>query len=169
NPFPTPSGKIEIFSERLFRMNQPEDIPAIPKYVPSFEGAEDPLREKYPLQLIGWHSKRRTHSTHDNNENMDKIHRQRIWINEKDAQRRGIQDGDLVELWNDRGRVRIPAYVTTRIIEGVAALSQGAWYTPDTEGVDHRGSINVLTTSRPTPLAKGNPQHTNLVEIKLVE
>lgn len=169
NPFPTPSGKIEIFSERLFRMNQPEDIPAIPKYVPSFEGSEDPLREKYPLQLIGWHSKRRTHSTHDNNENMDKIHRQRIWINEKDAQRRGIQDGDLVELWNDRGSVRIPAYVTTRIIEGVAALSQGAWYTPDTEGVDHRGSINVLTTSRPTPLAKGNPQHTNLVEIKLVE
>jgi anaerobic dimethyl sulfoxide reductase subunit A len=167
HPFPTPSGKIEIFSERLFRMNQPEDIPAVPKYVSAFEGLDDSLREKYPLQMIGWHTKRRTHSTHDCNEKLEKIEKQQAWINLKDAQKRNIKDGDLVEIWNDRGKIHIPAFVTTRIIEGVIAVSQGAWYTPDSEGTDKRGSINVLTTSKPTPLAKGNPQHSNLVEIKL--
>jgi anaerobic dimethyl sulfoxide reductase subunit A len=45
-------------------------------------------------------------------------------------------------------------------------MSQGGWYTPDKDGIDRRGSINVLTSSAyPTPLAKGNPQHTNLVEV----
>ena len=81
HPFLTPSGKIEIFSERLFRMNQPEDIPAVPKYVSAFEGLDDSLREKYPLQMIGWHTKRRTHSTHDCNEKLEKIEKQQAWIN----------------------------------------------------------------------------------------
>lgn len=167
NPFPTPSGKIEIFSERLFQMNQPEEIPAIPKYVSTFEGLNDPLKKKYPLQMIGYHTKRRTHSTHDRNEKLEKLDKQQIWINVKDAKERNIEDGDIVEVWNDRGKIHVPAFVTTRIIEGVVALSQGAWFTPDADGVDKRGSINVLTTSKPTPLAKGNPQHSNLVNIKL--
>ena len=47
-------------------------------------------------------------------------------------------------------------------------MPQGAWYTPDAEGTDCRGSINVLTAYRPTPLAFGNPQHTNLAEVKAV-
>ncbi len=168
NPFPTPSGKIEIFSESIYRMNQPLDIPAVPKYVSTFEGVDDPLREKYPLQLIGYHTKRRAHSTHDNNKKLEKIDKQQIWINVKDAKERNIEDGDMVEVWNDRGKIHIPAYVTTRIIEGVAAISEGAWFTPGDDGIDKRGSINVLTTSRPTALAKGNPQHSNLVEVRLV-
>ena len=58
---------------------------------------------------------------------------------------------------------------------GVTALAEGAWYTPSRETPDGnecssfpddlRGSINVLTGFYPTPLAKGNPQHTNLVEV----
>ena len=46
------------------------------------------------------------------------------------------------------------------------ALSQGAWYRPDETGTDLGGSINVLTSLHPTPYAKGNPQHTNLVEVE---
>ena len=49
---------------------------------------------------------------------------------------------------------------------GVAALAQGAWYDPDGTGVDRAGSINALTSWDATPLARGNPQHTNLVQIK---
>lgn len=168
HPFPTPSGKIEIFSESLYRMNRPEDVPAVPKYVSTFEGLDDPLKEKYPLQLIGYHTKRRAHSTHDNNEKLEKIDKQQIWINVKDAKERNIEDGDMVEVWNDRGKIHIPAYVTTRIIEGVAAIPQGAWFTPGKDGIDGRGAINVLTTARPTALAKGNPQHSNLVDVRLV-
>ena len=48
---------------------------------------------------------------------------------------------------------------------GVAALAEGAWYMPGKDGVDRGGSFNVLTTQRNTPLSKGNPMHTNLVEI----
>ena len=49
---------------------------------------------------------------------------------------------------------------------GVVALSQGAWYAPDENGTDHGGCINVLTSLRPTPYARGNGQHTNLVEVR---
>ena len=166
-PFKTPSGKIELFSMALYELAEPE-IPPIPRYVPAPEGPEDALRSRYPLQLIGYHTKRRCHSIHDQNEWMEELDPPALWIHPADAAARGIQNGDLVEVFNDRGRVRIPAKVTRRIVQGVTAMSQGGWYTPDRQGVDTRGSINVLTRAdRPTPLAKGNPQHTNLVEVIL--
>jgi anaerobic dimethyl sulfoxide reductase subunit A len=48
----------------------------------------------------------------------------------------------------------------------VVSIPQGAWYTPDKNGVCRRGCINVLTSQRPTPLAHGNAQHTILVEVE---
>ncbi|MCK8817849.1 molybdopterin-dependent oxidoreductase [Natroniella sulfidigena] len=168
NPFPTPSGKIEIFSKRLFKMNQPQEIPAIPKYIPAWEGPSDQLTEKYPLQCIAWHYKRRCHSTHDNNDWLEEVARQEIWINPQDAAVRGIEDGAEVRVFNDRGTIQIPAKITPRIIPGVVAIPQGAWWEPDQDGVDRGGNINTLTTHRPTPLAKGNPQHTNLVEVSTI-
>ncbi|SHE79455.1 DMSO/selenate family reductase complex A subunit [Alkalibacter saccharofermentans] len=166
-PFPTPSGKIEIFSKRLYDMNKPDEIPAIPKYTKGFEGIGDDKKDIYPLQLIGWHTKRRTHSTHESNEKMAKLEAQRLWISIVDAKKRGICDGDMVEVYNDRGKINIEAFVTDKIIQGVVAMPQGAWYKPDGESCDKAGSINVLTTSKPTPLAKGNPQHSNLVEVSI--
>ena len=167
HPFPTPSGKIEIFSKRLYEFGQWEDIPPIPKYVPCPEGPEDEQKRRYPLQLVGWHTRRRCHSIHDNNEWQDEVERPGIWIHPEDAGERGIQDGERVMVWNDRGRICIPAVVTGRIRKGVVAISQGGWYTPDADGTDIRGSINVLTSAaHPTPLAKGNPQHTNLVQVE---
>jgi anaerobic dimethyl sulfoxide reductase subunit A len=162
-PFDTPSGKIEIFSPRL---EAGGDIPGIPKYVPAFEGPQDPIAEKYPYQLVGWHSKRRTHSTHDHNRWLDGVEDQQLWINPADASKLSIEHSALVEVFNDRGCVRVPAFVTERIAKGVLGMSQGGWYRPDSKGVDTRGAINVLTTSRPTPLVKGNPQHSNLVGIR---
>ena len=166
HPFQTPSGKIEIFSQQLYNLNRPDEVPPVPGYLPCPEGPEDPLTARYPLQLIGWHTKRRTHSIHDKNPRLEKLDPQRLWMHPADAEQRGLQDGDIVEVWNDRGNLRVPVYVTSRIIRGVTALSQGAWYTPDDAGIDTAGSINVLTSQRPTPLARGNPQHTNLVEVR---
>lgn len=166
HPFPTPSGKVELFSPKIWQTRFREFMPAIPRYVDPPEGPNDPLREQYPLQLIGWHTKRRCHSIHDNNQTMHAIDPQALWMHPKDAQARGITEGQQVLIWNDRGRVQIGAHLTDRIMPGVVALSQGAWYAPDENGTDHGGCINVLTSLRPTPYARGNGQHTNLVEVR---
>lgn len=164
-PFPTKSGKIEIFSETVYHQTFREFVPAIPRYVPPAEGPQDALTARYPLQLIGWHTKRRCHSIHDNNQAMHKLDPQTLWMHPDDAAKRGLQDGDLAEVFNDRGRIRMPVRVTDRIMAGVTAISQGAWYRPDADGTDTAGSINVLTSQHPTPYARGNAQHTNLVEV----
>ena len=164
-PFPTPSGKVEIFSETVFRGRFAEYFPAIPRYVDPPEGPKDPLVKRYPLQLIGWHTKRRCHSIHDNNLEMHSIDPQCLWMHPDDARERGIRDGETVLAWNSRGRVRIPVKITDRIVRGVVGMAQGAWYRPDKDKTDLGGSINVLTSQRPTPYARGNPQHTNLVQV----
>ncbi len=91
--------------------------------------------------------------------------RQEMWINPIDARKRGIANGDRIRIFNDRGEVHIEAKVTPRMMPGVVALGKGHG-TPDASRVDQAGSINVLTTQRPSPLAKGNPSHTNLVQVE---
>ena len=97
---------------------------------------------------------------------LDAASRQMVWINPLDAGPRGIRNGDTVRVFNARGETRVMAKVTPRIMPGIAAMGEGAWYRPDGKGVDHNGSFNVLTTQRPSPLAKGDPMHTNLVDIQ---
>ncbi|WP_235846476.1 DMSO/selenate family reductase complex A subunit [Neobacillus drentensis] len=166
HPFETPSCKIELFSKALWDMNQQDEIPAIAKYISSWEGPQDPIINKFPLQLISWHYKRRCHSTYDNQAWLEEAAKQEMWMNPKDAEKRGIKSGDRVQVYNERGSIYIDVKVTPRITPGVAGIPQGAWFTPDKDGLDQRGSVNVLTSQRPTALAKSNPQLTNLVEVK---
>lgn len=163
-PFPTPSGKIELFSQTLAAMKHPE-IPAVAEYLDASEGPQDRLANKYPLQCIGPHSKRRTHSMFDENTWMEQAEPQRMSINPSDALARRIIDNDRVRVFNDRGALLATARVTARIRPGVISIPQGAWYTPDRNGVCQRGCVNVLTSQKPTPLAHGNAQHTVLVEV----
>ncbi len=164
-PFQTPSGKIEIFSQTLHDMNHPQ-IGGTPRYIPAWDGPDDSRIRQYPLQCIGPHTKRRTHSTFDENAWMEEVEPHRMWISGQDAAVRGIRDGDRVEVFNDRGVIVIEAWVTRRIRPGVVSIPQGAWYQPDKNGVCQRGCINVLTSQRATPLAHGNAQHTILVEVR---
>lgn len=168
HPFQTPSGKIEIFSTQLFDLGQHEKIPGIPKYVEAIDGPADECRKKYPLQLIGYHTKRRCHSIHDNNPDMELLDPQMVHMHIEDADQRDIKNGQMVRIYNDRGCIMMKARVSNHIMKGVVAIAQGAWYTPDKNGVDRRGNVNILTSLTPTPLAKGNPQHTNLVQIEPV-
>ena len=165
-PFPTTSGKIELYSDTVRHSRYRDYFPAIPRYVEPPEGANDPLRKRYPIQLIGWHTKRRCHSIHDGNPALRSLDPQALWLHPQDAQARGIRDGQEVLVWNDRGRLRVPVRITVNILPGVAALSEGAWFAPDADGTDRAGSINVLTSLHPTPYAHGNAQHTILVEIQ---
>lgn len=174
NPLKTPSGKIEIYSERLatladtWELKKDEIIHPLPAYTPGFDGWDDPLRQRYPLQLTGFHYKARTHSSYGNIDVLQQACPQAIWINPIDAQARGIQHGDTVRVFNQNGQMLISAKVTPRILPGVTAIGQGAWLNADMFGdkVDRGGSINILTSHRPSPLAKGNPSHSNLVQVE---
>ena len=126
------------------------------------------LIKKSTVILIGFHHKSRTHSTYGNVEVLKAAVRQEVWINPIDAKPRGIKNGDMVRVFNKRGETRLSAKVTPRIMPGVTAMGQGGWLMLDEKGIDQNGSMNILTTQRPSPLAKGNPQHTNLVEIRKV-
>jgi anaerobic dimethyl sulfoxide reductase subunit A len=164
NPLPTPSGKIEIFSKRLFDMNNPEEIPAVPKYIPEWENPFDENATRFPLQVIGPHYMPRVHSTHDNNDWLSEAFPQRIFINPIDAGARNISDSDKVRVFNQRGSLILPCRFTVRIMPGVISIPQGAWWKPDGKGNDIGGNVNTLTSERWTPLAFGNAQHTIMAQ-----
>ena len=171
HPLNTPSGKIEIFSKQLFDLEQPEEIPPIPKYVQEWESpfAQPDVGDSYPLQALGHHTLHRVHSTHDNNDWLEEAFPQRVFINPIDAEPRGIKDGDQVRVFNARGALSLPCRLTVRIMPGVIDIPQGAWYEPDEAGTDRGGSVNVLTSHRWTPFAFATAQHTIMVEIERAE
>jgi anaerobic dimethyl sulfoxide reductase subunit A len=164
NPFPTLSGKIEIYSQLIADLNNPE-IPPIAKHIDSSEGAEDPLSRKYPLQLVTIHHKTRAHSCFDNNPLLNDLEPQSLWISTRDAQSRGIRNGDKVRVFNDRGETIIQAKVTERIMPGVVSLGEGAWYRPDEKRRDRAGSPNVLTRDHYSP-GGAFSYNTSLVQVE---
>ena len=140
----------------------------MPVYKPAVRGMEDPLTKTYPLHLLSPHSRYRVHYlfwTHPWLKG--DLYQHRVWISLADAVARGIKDGDPVRVFNDRGEVRIPAYVTSRIMPGVVVVRQGASYEKDEDGADRGGS--------PSTLLGGNWEScpaaakvTNLVQIEKV-
>ena len=87
-------------------------------------------------------------------------------INPIDAKARHLAQGQMVHVYNARGTIQIPIRITPRIMPGVVAMGEGAWYQPDEKGIDIGRCINTLTRLKPTALAKANSQGTNLVEVK---
>lgn len=172
NPLKTPSGKIELYSTQMLEEGKEmeleswEKITALPEYLKAYRGYDDELAQKYPLQLVGWHSKKRANSVYDNVSLLREFPNQ-LWIHPIDAEARGIKHGDRIEVFNDKGRLTIEAKVTNRIMPGVTAMPIGAWYSPDKNGVCHNGSMNVLTFHGFSAYSKGSVQHTNLVDVRL--
>ncbi|MBQ3106201.1 MAG: dimethyl sulfoxide reductase subunit A, partial [Eggerthellaceae bacterium] len=173
NPLDTPSGKIEIYSERLAELNDTwefeneERIHPIPDFHGGFEGY-GAVTEEYPLYGTGFHHKSLTHSSFGFVEELEQVARQQAWIHPVDAQARGIAHGDKVRVKSPVGEIEIEAKVTNRIVPGTVAIPQGAWHDADMAGdkVDKGGCVNTLTAYRPTPYAKGNgTAHTFIAQV----
>jgi anaerobic dimethyl sulfoxide reductase subunit A len=164
NPFPTLSRKIEIYSQLIADLNNP-NIPPVPKHIDTWEGPEDPLAKKYPLQLMTVHQKNRAHSCFDNNPLLREIEPQSLLLSRRDAESRGIKDGEAVRVFNERGETIIRAKVTECIMPGVVSLGEGSWYNPDDAGRDRAGSPNMLTRDSYAP-GGAFPFNTALIQVE---
>ncbi len=172
NPLTTPSGKIEIYSEKLdtyiskHEFKADDRVAPLPIYVPEWYGIETKTSQ-YPLLLSDFHYRGRLHSSWGDVAILKEVNPQEAWINPIDADARKIRQGDKVRIENDFGKVELLAKITPRVIPGTVAMAQGAWHNANMFGdrLDKGGCINTLTTHRPSPFSKGNPQHTNICQI----
>jgi biotin/methionine sulfoxide reductase len=169
NPLRTPSGRIELFSEQIASFGL-ADCPGHPVWREPFEWLGSPAAREYPLHLISDQPARRLHSQLDASpySQAGKVAgREPVWLNPRDAAARGIASGDVVELFNARGRCLAGAIVSEDVMPGVARLSTGAWWDcPDGE-VERAGNPNALTLDRgASSFSQGCSAQTCLVEAR---
>ncbi len=173
-PFQTPSGRIEIFSTQLAQITDWKktqygyEIPAIPKWIEPWESLNHEKAKTYPFHLISPHPRWRTHSIFNNIPWLRETFTQETTISTRDAERLGVKTGDIVEIWNERGKVVTPVYVTERCMPGVAVLHEGAWMDIAEDGSDRAGNPDFLTLDEPSP-AGAFAYNTVLADIKKTE
>ncbi|OBX00640.1 trimethylamine-N-oxide reductase TorA [Gallibacterium genomosp. 1] len=173
NPLGTPSGKIEIYSDVVAKMNY-DDCKGYPSWMEPAEFAGNTAAEA-PLALVTPHPYYRLHSQLAHTSLRQKYavnDREPVLIHKDDAATRGIVDGDIVRIFNSRGQVLAGAVVTDGIIKGTVALHEGAWYDPADLGQSDKplcknGCPNVLTRDEGTSkLAQGNSPNTCIVQVE---
>ena len=160
---PTPSGKVELYSESLARRG----LPPLPTYVPLAEGPEDPvIGPRYPLRCHVPPNRFFLNSSFSQSALLRK--RQAgpaVFVHPDDATSRGIEPGDLVRLANARGRALFTAVVTEDTPAGQVVI-EGIWWHKHMPG--GRG-VNVLTGDRVADLGGGPAFHSTMVELTRAE
>ena len=160
HPLGTPSGKIEIYSEKIANFNYPE-IPGHPTYNKPF------LDKNFPLRLLSPQPHDKLHSqlqaaVEDTNDYAVLV------MNPKDADARGISRGDLIKIWNSRGCCLATLELQETILPGVVSMATGAWFSPGEDGLDISGNPNVLTADTGTSdLGQGSAAHNIEVQIEI--
>ncbi len=126
--FPTMSGRIEFYVEMMLPFEQ-----EVCDYKEQYEARPgNPLAEKYPLTFLSTHTRFRTHSQYCDLGWMNEITANGegfLEINPVDARARGLSDGDVVRVFNDRGFMKVYARLTEAIKPGVVNCYQGGWST----------------------------------------
>lgn len=173
HPLKTPSGKIEIYSKTVAGFGY-DDCPAHPTWIEPQEWLGSAPAGLYPLHLLSPHPKFRVHSqlgATTIRSLYEVAAREPIWLNPDDAAARGVADGDIVRVFNDRGQTLAGAVVTDRIRPGVVLMCEGGWYDPEHPGeigtLDRHGDVNVLTLDKgSSKLAQACAANTALVEVE---
>ena len=168
-PLRTPSGKLEIHSETIAGFNE-ADCPGHPTWLP----AVDAPSRAAPLILVSNQPTTRLHSQLDfGGHSLAGKHRGRevARMHPEDAGPRGIQDGDIVRLFNERGACLAAVRITDGIRPGVIQLPTGAWYDPadpeEAQSLCVHGNPNVLTRDVGTSgLAQGCTGQLTTVEVE---
>lgn len=165
----TPSGRIEIFSATIAGFGH-ADCPGHPVWTEPAEWLGAALATRFPLHLVSNQPRTRLHSQYDNGcvSRASKVAgREPVRLNPRDAAARGIADGMVVRLFNDRGACLAGAVLSDAVMAGVVQLATGAWYDPDPSGLDRHGNPNVLTLDKGTSsLTQAPAAHTTLVEVE---
>ncbi|MEU5768995.1 molybdopterin-dependent oxidoreductase [Streptomyces asoensis] len=172
-PLTTPSGRIEIFSEEIDSFGY-DDCTGHPTWFEPVEWLRAGLASRFPLHLISNQPASRLHSQYDNGGHSlkSKIHgREPVTINPQDAAARGIDDGMIVRVFNDRGSCLAGAILSDAVMPGVVQLSTGAWWDPVRPGrsgtLDRHGNPNTLTGDRGcSRLSQGPSAHSALVDVE---
>ncbi|WP_188545307.1 molybdopterin-dependent oxidoreductase [Rhodococcoides trifolii] len=173
-PLRTPSGRIEIFSSDIDGFGY-DDCPGHPTWLEPTEWLGGARSADFPLHLIANQPKSRLHSQLDHGavSQASKVQgREPIRLHPGDAESRGIAEGDVVRVFNDRGACLAGAVLDDAVSRGVAQLSTGAWYDPldpaDPQSMCVHGNPNVLTSDEHTSkLAQGCTGQHALVDIEL--
>ncbi|WP_063652839.1 molybdopterin-dependent oxidoreductase [Aliivibrio fischeri] len=167
HPLHTTSGKIELYCQDIANFDV-KNCPPMPTFLEPFEylGNAKPNQ----VHVVSPHPYMRLHSQLANTEvrKYESVQgRQYVLINDMDAQKHGIRSGQLVEIYNERGRVIAGAKVSDQIMPGVISLEEGAWLQFDSQGRCNSGSINVLTSSQAcSDLSQANSANTCLAYIQ---
>ena len=172
-PLPTPSGRIEIASATIAGFGY-DDCPGHPAWMEPAEWLGCERASRFPLHLISNQPSTRLHSQYDNGgySQESKVKgREPIRLHPDDAHARGIADGDVVRVFNDRGACLAGAVLDPNLRRSVVQLSTGAWWDPvspgDPNALDRHGNPNVLTLDKGTSrLAQGPIAQTTLVELE---
>lgn len=174
NALGTPSGFIEISSRKIASYGY-EDCKGHPIWMEKAERSHGgPGSEKYPLWLQSVHPDTRLHSQTCESEERRATYtvqdREPCYIGPEDARARGINDGDLVRVFNDRGQLLAGAVISDNFPPGIIRIQEGAWYGPtgpEIGALDTYGDPNTLTLDIGTSmLAQGPSANTCLVEIE---
>lgn len=171
NPLHTRSGRIEMFCETIADMKL-DDCPGMPTWLEPAEYLGN--AKEGQLHLVSPHPWYRLHSQMANSEKLRDLYmiqgREPVRINAEDAAARGIAEGDLVEVYNDRGTVIAGALISDEIMPGVVSIYEGGWPSLDSKGRCNSGLANFLTSTTPSSgLTHANTANTALVSIRKCE
>ncbi len=173
NHLPTPSGKIEIYSEKIASFGY-DDCPPHPTWIEPAEWLGSTKTARFPIHLLSNQPVTRLHSQHDSSKlsRASKVAgREPIKMNGQDAAARGLKAGDTVRVFNDRGAFISAVDIVDGLREGVAQIATGAWYDPEHPGkadsLEKHGNPNMVTNDKGTSrLAQSPVAQTVLVEIE---